>query len=242
MKKKIEYITCIGDVYAEQLRKLAPDLHKYWAITRSHVEEKAPVAGAAYFFADFTAFKPEKTLAVIDITVDRDAPEVFWDWRIPEYGIRYVAHHTVTIKVNGCFAGYYLPKIHTLVATDWTHNMECVRLAKQVLPKLVQALHLSPLTDKQRREYLKAAGVEIPRRKRPRITVGCDPEFELWAFPESAEPRLLRAYDHFEMYGPLGTDGAGYQIEMRPDPRNSQAGGVEHQANHPDFRRAFPAV
>ena len=219
MKKVLQYTKTAADVYHERLSALAPDLYPYWAVVRSHVSyEAVPLAGAAYFYSAFANFRAEETLAVVDLTTDLPVPEVFWDWqsRSPVQAGA-ASQPAVKITVNGRFAGYYLPYVHTLLATDWTHNTDCVRVAKQILPALIKALHLRPLTQRERGKYLAAAGVEVRRRINPvRITVGCDPEFELWRF--ESEPVLLQAHNHLRMDGALGTDGAGNQVELRPEP------------------------
>jgi hypothetical protein len=108
------------------------------------------------------------------------------------------------IKVNDRVAGVYFTRNRVLVATDWTHNSVCIEALKELLPRLSG--------------ILKKRGKQVPKFT-PKFCFGADPEFEL----VDRRSRCIVLADEVIMGGTsvndkIGVDGAGSQVELRPDP------------------------
>jgi hypothetical protein len=119
----------------------------------------------------------------------------------------YEPQRVIYIMVNNRVAGAYFWRDRVLVATDWTHNSSCIEMLKELLPKLSQIFR-----KKSKR----------PPRFSFKITFGADPEFELvdrktrYIVPAS---EVIRGGT--ERSDKIGVDGAGSQVEIRPDPSSS---------------------
>jgi len=125
------------------------------------------------------------------------------------------------IRVNGRFAGLYFPELESFVLTDWTHNRsEVPHTVVPLVRELLERVGLEPLEPETGPEEF--TPVEV--------TVGCDPEFELLEIGRDG-PRVVAAYEVIDeaegSFGPLGVDGAGSQMEVRPDPSTDPARVVE---------------
>lgn len=111
------------------------------------------------------------------------------------------------IKVNDRVAGVYFSRSRVLVATDWTHDSSCIKMLKELLPKLST--------------ILKKKGKQVPRPI-PVLTFGADPEFELvdrttrWIVPAS---EVISGGTSIN--DKIGCDGSGSQVELRPDPSSN---------------------
>jgi hypothetical protein len=108
-------------------------------------------------------------------------------------------------------AAVYFPSLNVLFATDWTHHSDGVRqILVPLWPRLVDQLHLTPKF---------AAHVRTYRPKPPRISLGCDPEFECI---DPLDPSYIldppACAKSGSIYDSIGVDGAGLQVELRPRP------------------------
>lgn len=167
--------------------------------------------------------KLDKRSRRISINVEGEIDEMFFDKRhlgISEtmYPIFDDIDDTVIIEVNHKFAGYYVPHLNILIATDWTHTYTPVtaKIVKTFISRIKRRYHLSRKTW---RPILK------PDQE---ITLGCDPEFEL--LRDANRYSVIRATDmiDYDDSAELGTDGSGDQVEVRPDPSTSPRGLVEN--------------
>lgn len=144
-------------------------------------------------------------LREINITYSGNIENVFFDMEKLWLDIdsKHI-YNAIRIRVNEKSAGYYLPSINTLVLSDWTHDRECAQVFISLWPELVEKLSLRVIDVKPKL---------IPIGD---VTVGCDPEFELIQGNEviNAEEEI----DSDNWTNSIGTDGAGDQIEIRPEP------------------------
>ena len=132
----------------------------------------------------------------------------FYDFRYVKPVISEDGHPAIRILVNGIFAGYYLSDINTLVLSDWTHDRSCISVFNELWPQLITELGLMPFEESKIKKI-------FPEE----ILVGADPEFELIQDGEVLEAdETLYMSDRY--HSPIGTDGAGSQIELRPQPGN----------------------
>ncbi len=207
-------------------------LKKYFLVVRSHDDQGV--------IAPYTAsFYPKISLAykeVNEIHINIDSPpdnDVFYDWRGSVYRDDDAGEPCFVVYVNERFAGLYLLRLRSLYATDWSHDWECVRLAREVIPRLISALGLKPLTRAEREKIYKT--YKTLKSNPLRITVGGDPEFEMWR-----GSTLVSADDYLNMGGSIGTDGARSQVELRPAPGTPAQVVRNLRELIKEFARRFP--
>lgn len=199
------------DRIVEFLQNLEEELKKYFISVRSHAIEKRiiPFVASFYFRNGASLFKC-KIIKEININLRLSPPPVFYDWNGGNIEYDEDGEPAVRINVNNRFAGFYFPRFQSLYATDWSHDRDCVETAKLVLPRLVEALKIKPLDGAAREKALKHQLKFLKRSVR--VTLGCDPEFEM-----RRGSRVVRANRYLDYGGKIGVDGAGNQVELRPD-------------------------
>lgn len=115
---------------------------------------------------------------------------------------------SIPIFVNDRLAGMYLPEHETFLLSDWTHTNLGARVGARLMEQLIEIVGLEPLPPPD-----ESAGI-----KPVKVTVGCDPEFELVRI--GVEPVFVAACNVISEPGggggELGVDGAGTPIEVRP--------------------------
>jgi len=200
------------DSYYESLTELEGLLKQYFVTIRSHTFERTFVPYLATFYPHSTPPLTYKKVGEISITVPCFPPGIFYDWQgnvvEAEDG-----EPAIQIDVNGRFAGLYFPHLHSLYATDWSHDKVCVEVAREVVPHLAEALGLKPLTEAEREKARRRQMRALRRTNTVSVTVGGDPEFEMWR-----KGRTLRAEHYLGYEGSIGVDGSGRQVELRPAP------------------------
>lgn len=145
--------------YFEHLEEAEPMLGKYFTSLHSHCVHDQIEENAAYFCC---SFKHEKNVCItgsIHLVVN-NMPTIFFDKidtfiAVSEREAQQETKKAISIYVNDRFAGYWLPKMNTLVATDWTHNYRCIEVLKEIWPKLVYELGLKPLLDEKNKEMFR---------------------------------------------------------------------------------------
>lgn len=118
----------------------------------------------------------------------------FWTWRgfFPDFG----GGGNVLIKSRTKILGLYVPR-HSLYLTDIIYYPGDMDVAYWLLRRIFQVLDIPPV-----------------RQKVTKITLGADPEFLL-----GKEGEIIRASKIFpDHWDPIGCDGAGDQLELRPEP------------------------
>ena len=122
------------------------------------------------------------------------------------------------------FVGIICPGTQTLWATDWVHGRNLRPATRKIIATLLDNGLLRPITEDERRMGITPKEPEESKEiKYPEysITMGCDPEFELVedGYVRHASKRLGSDFDlrHPE-FGQFGLDGAGDQVEIRPEP------------------------
>jgi len=157
-----------------------------------------------------------KIIGEIDITGVNVHDTMFYEHsRMDSHVSDRYSEPAIKINVNGYFAGWYLPRINVICAADWTHGSGTVSTFRQVWPKLITLLDLKILPEEKR---IKEEKIKIDK-----ITMGCDPEFEL----VNGQGDVIYAGMHIVSDedgngNNLGVDGADDQVELRPragDPR-----------------------
>jgi len=125
-----------------------------------------------------------------------------WDDLISSQ-IEFISRACVKLKLNELVCGGYCPKLKVLVLSDFTHDYTATQ--HDILSSMLSSLEhfgLVPLS-------------KVKKRKRAvKVTIGCDPEFEVFI-----GGRIVRAEDYTPGYHEdVGCDGAGSQLEIRPEP------------------------
>jgi len=136
-------------------------------------------------------------------------PSVFFDIRTEEdtRGVDLFSLPPQTVYyflLNSQKIGIYFQRNRLLIASDWTHNSECVHVMRQLLPQICK--------------FFKKRSSRAPRISF-RLTFGGDPEFEMF----DMRTRKIASASEIVHGGTLssheiGVDGAGYQVEIRPSP------------------------
>ncbi len=190
-------------------------LHRYFGVVVAHDQANPSQPDAAFCYCRV----PPWVFCYRDVVVVTDLPqpgEHFFDDRSEGLrGRRWVkdprSGQWVRIDVaNGNslkVAGFYNPKTHTLVATDWVHN----ELSAAAIH------HIAAVMGWQQRPGLAGPLGEI--------LLGADSEWEVW------DPRCREVVrpdpdeDCFERegYGEVGIDGSGNVPEARPNPTSNPA-------------------
>lgn len=92
---------------------------------------------------------------------------------------------------------------HSLYCSDWTHFGDYREIVKHILELLAQKFNW------------KKQNIKKDRKKKITITLGCDPEFELYKGEQLIRPSTIGISS---LDGKIGSDGAGDQLELRPSP------------------------
>ena len=119
----------------------------------------------------------------------------FWLWRgfYPQLG----RTGNILIKSGDYILGLYVPR-HSLYLTDILYDLNDMDAAYWVLRRIFQVLDIPP----------------TPRLKASEIIVGADPEFLL----SNGKEFIQASQVYSSHYDPVGCDGAGDQLELRPNP------------------------
>ena len=126
----------------------------------------------------------------------------FWDWRgsFPYFHPR---DSVIRIKINRRLAGLYKPDDNILWLVDVTHHNQDTDAAFMVLNEICRILPI-----KERAKTSKRC------RIKPEVTLGADPEFIL-----KDDGKTVSASSVFNsVTAPIGCDGEGTQLELRPTP------------------------
>jgi len=161
-----------------------------WHLVYGETDDDSP--GTVHIFCP----APSGYTFKLDIgRVPRRTSGYFWTWRglLPDFK---EASGNILITSGTKVLGLYVPR-HSLYLTDIIYNLDDMDVAYWVLRKIFQVLDIPPV-----------------RRKVDKITMGADPEFLL-----GKESEIIRAAQIFPSHWePVGCDGAGDQLELRPSP------------------------
>lgn len=126
-----------------------------------------------------------------------------FDWRLNSKP----SHGAIT-TLNGKFLGAYCKKKNIILATDWSHwTIEAGKISDEILKVL-------PLEKKERSFWV--------------CTFGADPEFEM--LDSQTRYHVIRPFGvgGTSPTTKIGVDGAGAQVELRPDPETEPLKLVEN--------------
>jgi hypothetical protein len=231
MKKKIighhPAIFMDNNCITENMYDIVEETSPYFAVHRSHcpiyspspLERDGLLPNALYTYPRFRlALQKAGEINIKGIDVQ---DEIFYESRMEAFPGE-DPEPAIHINVNRRFAGYYLPRINTILATDWTHCEDTVESFRAIWPQLIKKLNLAKLNADKK---VKSKKIEFSQ-----VTIGADPEFEL--IDPTRGNEVLYAEDHIsdcwssddedDDGSDLGVDGAGDQVELRPaagDPR-----------------------
>ena len=116
------------------------------------------------------------------------------------------------ISVNDRTAGIFFSTLRTLFLTDWTHSLATIEVFTKIWPQMVEEFGIKLLQQRKKKG-----------KKKVTVTIGADPEFEM----VNRKGAVISASSHYdsEIFGnegpygnKIGLDGAGSQIELRPEP------------------------
>jgi len=132
--------------------------------------------------------------------------DIFFDQRGQSLDLSvFKPQKVVAIYVAGRRAGLYFTENQFLVASDWTHNLECIRTLSQLMPYLSKVFKKKP---------------KMPPRPNFSLKFGADPEFEVI----DSSGRVVSASGIItggtDPRQEIGRDGAGSQVELRPRPES----------------------
>jgi len=150
---------------------------------------------------------------------------IFFDEKDKEFDLSIPPQEVVYIYIKSKKAGIYFCRSKVLIATDWTHNSECIEMLKQMMP------YLSKIFQKRSIE---------PPKFHFNITIGADPEFELIHDGEviSASDIISGGTDSSQV---IGKDGAGSQVEIRPKPSSNLSRFISNFKNAlREFVKMYP--
>lgn len=192
-------------------------LWRYFDHIVNHCDGINPQQNSFYVFSEFNHSFFPRGLRIIGhkyFTVAPSVPSVFYEGRrTPTVTDDPDGLGVIKIVVNGMPAGYYVPSLNSLWTTDWTHAFESITALQELFPQLVEELNMPQLRgDAGFEEYIGAT--KNSKWKTHRVTVGCDPEFEMIT-PDGSEVVRAESFIDGEIEG-LGVDGAGSQVELRP--------------------------
>ncbi len=181
-----------------------------WASTLSQLR------GVATFYTSFVTScpLPIKTVNVFQIEKP-DTANCFSDWNYSafEENVGNVEGFNVSkICWKEKVVGIYFRTYKCLIASDWVHTTEDINVIKEHLPLFAKIF--IPLTGLQ-----KVTPVPTKPDKVFNISLGCDPEFEI--FDDCGDILEADEYIRSEYGSKIGVDGAGSQLELRPDPSES---------------------
>lgn len=209
-----------GSVLAERAGDAVErmDLYKYFKLVRAHDLLHVDERDAACFYCDVITYRAEYARAVNVVRTEEFVvhdglyvPDVFFD---RQRLLRYIGSSTcanpvdsIELTLRGKSIGHYIPELNVLFATDWTHEVACVDVFEHIWPDVKERLGLRVIDTAQERAKRKV----FPKSS---ITVGCDPEYEAVRSGCVVSAAGLGV----PTAGPVGLDGAGYQVELRPAP------------------------
>jgi len=131
----------------------------------------------------------------------------------PKINIGYLLYYdkeNISNAPGNALIGIYYPEINFLFASDWSHDRNSAQFLELILPEI--------------KTIFKELVREPREIKNVKITLGGDPEFELFNDRGviSAE-RIISTISHeYESIGhecgSIGIDGSGAQLELRPNP------------------------
>lgn len=171
----------------------------------------------------FLVYMRVYVLPYIERTIELTAPVVsptFYDHgiRIGTWRGAVRPQRAWAILVNSHFSGMYFPELESFVLSDWTHDDDDISTVAMLVEELLELTGLEPLPEAEQAQSQGLVPVEV--------TVGCDPEFELVEFRREG-PRVVAACEVLSepggLGGPIGADGAGAQLELRPVPSTDPA-------------------
>ena len=142
----------------------------------------------------------EETVTLDDIIPIEEIPHVNCLILMP-FNKRGTAYKVISFKISGYTFAYYIPDTNTLLISDFLYSEE-----KEWAKKFFLYI----------KKYLKTLSVE-KSKKEFEITIGCDPEFELY----NKKNKLMVGNDlnaDGRLQRKIGADGHGRQLELRPDP------------------------
>jgi hypothetical protein len=184
----------------------------YFHLAESHGKGKN-IPYAANFYTDLNFPSYYEEIRITGPKVDSVFYDTVHSFRLTKVG----GSSGAGIFYNNKFCGVLQVATQTLVATDWTHLREFREITQKIINHLVKNFFLFP------------KGILPMMKVEHKISVGCDPEFELL---EKGE--IVCGCDHFSPTiidndaGNIGLDGAGGQIEIRPQPSNAARGVVDN--------------
>lgn len=117
----------------------------------------------------------------------------------------------IQITLNDMSIGYYLPTLNSWVIGNWIwHEHYISNVMKYLWPILVDRIGLRPCSNS-------IFGGPKKQKEKIAVKIGADPEFEL-----KKNNRVIRASGVINTrdscVDQIGLDGAGDQVEIRPDP------------------------
>ena len=197
----------------ERIKDIIPYTNEYFLSWHSHDDfgqgrEPYILPNAIYVYA--AGLLKINVINSINITYDDEIPGVFFEQSI---NLDYTntsneRDKAIRISVNNQSIGYYLVNINTLVLSDCTHNSDAEHVFRSIWPELVRELGLLTIDSSRDVKFYNV----------PEITIGCDPEFEMIDLMDNNN--IIDASDIIDgnTRTKIGVDGAGDQVEVRPDP------------------------
>lgn len=219
MIKKVE-LTPYGFFPDEEYDRIIPDLSGYGILSGgSHIFRIGDTICEDGIYNSFWCYcswwdeccdcnyeKYEKE--EIRLYVDMIVPDIFYDW---DHGSDLGC---VKIYVNDKYAGFYCPRYFLFYLSDWTHDNECVSVAKKIIPQLFDIVKKKYNYGPRQEKYI----ICCPEWT---VSIGADPEFEELEIPSEYSPTStsISGNENSE----IGRDGQGDQIELRPEPAKNPA-------------------
>jgi len=200
------------DVVIDKLTKYFSICYSHGAITSGHPKNMFGAYSEVYMRPNITSS--------INITPDPDIRNIADNsFVFFEHRIHYVKQEAfpladlyspdvIELTLDGKFIGVYAPADNNLFCSDWTHDERCIQIFCWLWPKVIEILNLTPLENTDTSNI-----IQIPNG----VLIGADPEFELVKNGEIIEASDL-IYDTDERSKPIGLDGSGDQVEIRPEP------------------------
>jgi hypothetical protein len=194
----------------EELSKGAELLKDYFWFFGSHCNPKDVLRfkSAAFFYSCYIPRRAElqKKFDVCEISFEVPSETImFFDMRKEEIDLfQLPPQKAICLTLNGKRVGVYFTKSQLLIATDWTHNLECIYVLEQIIPELGKIFKKRP---------------SKPPKPKFKITFGSDPEFEiLHLLSKQIIPASSVVKGGTSSRDEIGVDGAGSQVEIRPAP------------------------
>jgi hypothetical protein len=133
------------------------------------------------------------------------------NFQMDEEGLKVISFWTPSNK----HLGYVFPEKNFLNLADITHSRHGVELFKNIVVYCIEKGYI-----KKVRNYVKGDDQVDSKLKRLAETfkLGADPEFEYLYQGEVRDLRNTQTAYFLHRNGKVGVDGAGHQLEMRPDP------------------------